>query len=176
MFFDRKPVCFLFCDCLVDDATFYILWHTVANQLADGWYTIHIPYRPFQYFAFLQATTSHDAQSTSRIAVVGHMTWRIEMFKAKIFGQLEEGQPLNPARIMNQFTELEEQKEVAAIFNTHLQYDPSAEDRDKALTDVIKKIRLASIEEEMIHTGDIVRWQELLTQKTKIQKLNIHLS
>ena len=93
-----------------------------------------------------------------------------------LFGQLEEGQPLNPARIMNQFTELEEQKEVAAIFNTHLQYDPSAEDRDKALTDVIKKIRLASIEEEMIHTGDIVRWQELLTQKTKIQKLNIHLS
>ena len=93
-----------------------------------------------------------------------------------LFEQLETGQTLNPARIMNQFTEVEDQKEVAAIFNTHLKYDPSSEDRDKALTDVIKKIRLASIEEEMIHTGDIVRWQELLTQKTKIQKLNIHLT
>ena len=93
-----------------------------------------------------------------------------------LFDQLEGGQPLNPARIMNQFTELEDQKEVAAIFNTHLKYAPSAEDRDKALTDVIKKICLASIEDEMIHTGDIVRWQELLNRKTKIQKLNIHLT
>lgn len=91
-----------------------------------------------------------------------------------LFDQLEQQQPLNPARITNQFSEAEEQKEVAAIFNTHLKYDTTKEDRDKALTDVVKKIKLASIEDEMIHTGDIVRWQKLLTEKNKIQKLNIN--
>lgn len=90
-----------------------------------------------------------------------------------LFEQLEKNE-LNPARITSHFTEAEDQREVAAIFNTHLQYDPSAEKRDKALCDVIKKVKLQSIEEEMIHTTDIVRWQELLSQKNKIQKLKIN--
>lgn len=90
-----------------------------------------------------------------------------------LFEQLEQG-ALNPARITSSFREAEEQREVAEIFNTHLRYAPSEEDRAKALTDVVKKIRLASIEDEMVHTADIVRWQELLTEKNKIQKLNLH--
>lgn len=93
-----------------------------------------------------------------------------------LFDQLEQGQPVSPARIINQFTEAEEQKEVAALFNTHLQYETSPEDRDKALTDVVKKVLLASVEDEMIHTGDIMKWQELLTRKNKIQKLRLHLN
>lgn len=93
-----------------------------------------------------------------------------------LFEQLEQGQEVNPARILDQFTDVEEQKEVAALFHTHLQYETSPEDRDKALTDVIKKILLASIEEEMLHTGDIMKWQELLARKNKIQKLALHLN
>lgn len=89
-----------------------------------------------------------------------------------LFDQLEKGK-VNPAAITTRFTESEDQKEVAAIFNTHLHYEPEEEDRDKALTDVVKKVKLLSIEDEMVHTADIVRWQELLTQKSKIQKLNI---
>ena len=92
-----------------------------------------------------------------------------------LFEQLDQGQAVNPARIVNQFTEVEEQKEVAALFNAHLRYETSPEDRDKALTDVVKKILLSSIEDEMIHTGDIVKWQELLARKNKVQKLNLHL-
>ena len=89
-----------------------------------------------------------------------------------LFDQLDRGQ-LNPAAITTQFTDAGDQSRVAAIFNTHLKYAPEEEDRDKALTDVIKKIKLASIEDEMSHTGDIVRWQELLALKNKVQKLNI---
>ena len=92
-----------------------------------------------------------------------------------LFEQLDQGQAVNPARIVNQFTEVEEQKEVAALFNAHLRYETAPEDRDKALTDVVKKILLSSIEDEMIHTGDIVKWQELLARKNKVQKLNLHL-
>ena len=46
----------------------------------------------------------------------------------------------------------------------------------KALTDVVRKILLTSIEEEMVHTGDIVRWQELLTKKNKVQKMQLHMN
>lgn len=90
-----------------------------------------------------------------------------------LFDQLEKGK-VNPAAITTKFAEPEDQKEVAAIFNTHLSYEPEEEDRDKALTDVVKKVKLSSIEDEMSHTADIVRWQELLTQKSRIQKLEIH--
>jgi len=93
-----------------------------------------------------------------------------------LFDQLEQGQAVNPARIINQFTEAEEQKEVASLFNAHLKYETSPEDRDKALTDVVKKILMTSIEDEMVHTGDIVRWQELLTKKNKVQKLQLHIN
>ncbi|MBQ9155916.1 MAG: DNA primase [Eubacterium sp.] len=91
-----------------------------------------------------------------------------------LFEQLEQGK-ISPAAITSRFTELDDQKQVAAIFNTHLKYAPAREDRSKALTDVVKKIKLASIEDEMIHTSDIVRWQELLAQKNRIQKLNINI-
>ena len=93
-----------------------------------------------------------------------------------LFEQLEQGQAVNPARIINQFTGAEDQKEVAALFNTHLQYETSPEDRDKALTDVVRKVLLASVEDAMVHTGDIMKWQELLARKNKIQKLQFHLN
>ncbi len=89
-----------------------------------------------------------------------------------LFDQLEQGK-VNPAAITTRFTDTEDLKEVAAIFNTHLTFAPGEEDRDKVLTDIVKKIKLASIEDEMIHTADVIRWQELLELKSKIQKLKI---
>ncbi len=93
-----------------------------------------------------------------------------------IFDQLESGQPIQPAGILNRFTDAEEQKEVASLFNARLKYEPDSEQNDKVLTDVVRKVKLASIEEEMSHTNDIVRWQELISQKNKLQKLNIQLN
>ena len=81
---------------------------------------------------------------------------------------------MNPAKIISRFQEEEEQKEIAAIFNTHLKYGLSSEDEDKALSDVVRKVKLASIEDEMVHTSDIMRWQELLSLKNKMQKFSIN--
>ena len=89
-----------------------------------------------------------------------------------LFDQLEQGR-VNPAGITTKFVEPGDQREVAAIFNTHLHYEPGEEERDKALTDIVKKVKLASIEDEMVHTADIVRWQELLAEKSRIQKIRI---
>lgn len=90
-----------------------------------------------------------------------------------LFEQLEQGDKLNPAKILTQFEEEEQQKEVAAIFNARLQYELSADERDKALTDVVRKVKQNSIDDKMNHTSDIMAWQELLAQKNKIQRLNI---
>ena len=63
---------------------------------------------------------------------------------------------VNPAKIISRFQEEEEQKEIAAIFNTHLKYGLSSEDEDKALSDVVRKVKLASIEDEMVHTLSLI--------------------
>ena len=93
-----------------------------------------------------------------------------------LFEQLDNEEKINPAAILSRFTDAEEQKEIAAIFNTHLKYGLSSEDEDKALSDVVRKVKLASIEDEMVHTSDIVRWQELLSLKNKMQKFSISRS
>ena len=38
----------------------------------------------------------------------------------------------------------------------------------------MRKVKLASIEDEMVHTSDIMRWQELLSLKNKMQKFSIN--
>lgn len=134
--------------------------HTRPQRILLTWLTEHP-----EIYPYIRPYVSADVFLTPLYHSVAIM----------LFEQLEQGQPVNPARIINQYTEAEEQKEVAELFNAHLQYETSPEDRDKALTDVVKKILLASIEDEMVHTGDIVRWQELLTRKNKVQKLNLHL-
>ncbi len=92
-----------------------------------------------------------------------------------LFKQLDKGEKVNPARIIDQFSDLEDRERTARIFNAHLQYAPSQEEKSKALTDIVRKIKLASIEEEMTHTSDILRWQELLGMKADIQKLKLTL-
>ena len=90
-----------------------------------------------------------------------------------LFEQLESGEALNPARIINQFVDPEDQQEVAAIFHTHLEYEADPKERGKVLTDVVRKIKQASIAEKMQHSNDIVEYQKLIEEKNKISRLNI---
>ena len=92
-----------------------------------------------------------------------------------VFEQLDRGKEIFPAGILVKFTDPEEKREVAALFNARLEIEPEEEKNDKALTDVVRKVKLASIEDEMTRTGDILRWQELIAQKNRIQKLELHL-
>lgn len=93
-----------------------------------------------------------------------------------VFDALEKGAEINPARIMNQFMEVEEQNQVADIFNARLDYDPEDKDRGKILAELVKKVRLAALEDELAHTTDIMKWQDLLTEKSRIQNLkNINI-
>jgi hypothetical protein len=52
---------------------------------------------------------------------------------------------------------------------------PLPKDNEKVLTDIVKKVKSNSIEEEMNRSTDIVKWQELIQKKAELQRLHISL-
>ncbi|MEE1313029.1 MAG: DNA primase [Lachnospiraceae bacterium] len=92
-----------------------------------------------------------------------------------LFEQYQEDGKVCPARIINQFVDAEEQKQVAGLFNTTLKMAPLPEDNDKAITDIVKKVKISSIESKMSRSEDILEWQQLIKEKADIMKLHISL-
>lgn len=92
-----------------------------------------------------------------------------------LFSQYEEERKVIPAKIMNQYTDPEDQNKIAELFNTKLKMEPSPEDNDKALTDIVRRVKEDSIEQQMNSTSDILKWQELIKEKGRLSKLHISL-
>ena len=92
-----------------------------------------------------------------------------------LFKQYEEEKAVIPGKILNQYTDLEDQKKIAELFNTTLKISPLAEDRDKALNDIVRRVKEDSIEQQMNATNDILRWQDLIKEKANLAKLHISL-
>ncbi|MGN0396096.1 MAG: DNA primase [Coprococcus sp.] len=93
----------------------------------------------------------------------------------KLFEQYNLNGKVEPAVIINIFETLEEQHLVAEMLQTDLRIDMTESEIDAAITDVVRKIKLNSIETELSHTNDIVRMQQLIKDKANISKLNIML-
>lgn len=92
-----------------------------------------------------------------------------------LFKQYEEEKAVIPGKILNQYTDLEDQKKIAELFNTTLKISPSPEDRDKALNDIVRRVKEDSIEQQMNATNDILKWQDLIKEKANLAKLHISL-
>lgn len=92
-----------------------------------------------------------------------------------LFKQYEEEKAVIPGKILNQYTDLEDQKKIAELFNTTLKISPLAKDRDKALNDIVRRVKEDSIEQQMNATNDILRWQDLIKEKANLAKLHISL-
>lgn len=92
-----------------------------------------------------------------------------------LFDQYAREQKVIPAQIMNQYTDLEDQKKIAELFNTMLKQAPSPEDNNKALTDIVRRVKEDSIEQQMNATNDIMKWQELIKEKGSLSKLHISI-
>lgn len=92
-----------------------------------------------------------------------------------LFDQYEKEGKVTPAKIISQFLEPSEQADVAALFNARLKVAPLPKDNEKVITDIVKKVKNHSIEEEMNRSTDIVKWQELIQKKAELQKLHILL-
>ena len=92
-----------------------------------------------------------------------------------LFQQYEEEKAVVPGKILNQYTDLDDQKKIAELFNTTLKISPSQQDRNKALNDIVRRVKEDSIEQQMNATNDILKWQDLIKEKANLAKLHISL-
>ena len=95
-----------------------------------------------------------------------------------LYVQHEQGK-LNPAQIMNHFTDEEEHREVAALFNTRIREIKTAHEQEKALKETIIRVKKNSIEEHSakLDPTDIQGLQKLMEAKRALQDLEkLHIS
>lgn len=98
-----------------------------------------------------------------------------------LFAQYSRGDP-NPAGILNHFTEVEEQKEVAGVLNARLQLESDSE-RQQALKDVIYRMKADSLKNrtENQNPSDFEGLMALMREKKELeafrQEMNgLHIS
>ena len=92
-----------------------------------------------------------------------------------IYEQYNTKGSIAPAAILNRFDDVEEQKRIANIVQTTLEIEPEEHENAKAIEDVVRKVKLGKIDDEMSSTQDIKRLQELIKDKAAIQGLHISL-
>lgn len=129
------------------------------------------------------------------------LTWLIE--NEKIFGQIKkyitpndftkelyktvaellyeqyEARQLNPAKVMNHFTDEEEHREVASLFHTKIQKLNTKSEQEKALKETIIRVKNHSVDEatKNLDPTDILGLQKLMEAKRSLQDLQkLHIS
>lgn len=96
-----------------------------------------------------------------------------EQVAAMVYEQLDTEKSVTPARIVNYFEEAAQQSQVAAIFNMNFQTELSYEDREKAINELVRKIKLYSLEEQGRHAADMNQLQAIMTEKLQLEKVHI---
>ena len=94
---------------------------------------------------------------------------------ALVFEELRATGQVMPARILNQFEDVEEQKTVASLFNTRLKTDDDPAVREKALNETVKRIKKNSLELKSRSVREIADLQKIIKEKAQLQKLYISL-
>lgn len=95
-----------------------------------------------------------------------------------LYQQYAEGD-VNPAKLMNHFTEEGEHKEVASLFHTKIEELTTKEEQEKALQETIVRVKSQSIDEqaEKLEPTDIAGLQKLMEAKKALQDLQkLHIS
>ncbi len=87
---------------------------------------------------------------------------------------IEQGQVV-PAKIINQFESKEEQNEVASLFSTTFQEEMSMLEKEKALNDLVYRIKKYSLDIRSRNVTDIEQMQSLIKEQADLQKLHISL-
>lgn len=89
-----------------------------------------------------------------------------------VFSQYQEGR-LNPAGIVSMFTEEEQQREIAALFNARLKEIVTPAEKEKALWETVIRLKENSINYRSKHLqpSDMEGLQKLIADKKGLQKL-----
>lgn len=94
----------------------------------------------------------------------------------QLFRQYEESGKVNPAIIINQYEDVEEQTKVASILQTTLQLEPLPEDNSMVITEIVRKVKEESIQYQLTHLQDYSKLQDIIRQKGQIPTWNISLT
>ena len=88
-----------------------------------------------------------------------------------LFSQREEGE-VNPARLLNSFTDSEEQREVASLFNATIHLETPKE-QDQAFADTLLRIKTESLAERNRNWNptDMAGFQEIIKAKKELEEL-----
>ena len=95
-----------------------------------------------------------------------------------LYEQYEEGN-LVPAKVMNHFTDEEEHREVASLFNTRIQKLETKAEQEKALKETIIRVKSHSVDEatRKLDPTDIMGLQRIMEAKRYLQDLQkLHIS
>lgn len=97
---------------------------------------------------------------------------------ALLYEQYQQGE-VNPAKIMNQFTDEEEHREVASLFHTRLKEIKTKEEQEKALKETLLRVKSHSIEKsaQELEPTDLAGLQKLMNAKRELLSLKtLHIS
>lgn len=98
---------------------------------------------------------------------------------AKLLYEQYESEDVNPAKILNHFTEEEEHHQVAGLFHTKIQQLKTKEEQEKALQETILKVKEESLEQRSrkLEPTDMAGLQQLMEAKRQLDGLRkLHIS
>ena len=98
---------------------------------------------------------------------------------AELLYQQYENHEVNPAQIMNHFTDEEEHREVASLFHTRIKELTTIQEQEKALKETVIRVKDYSIEEatKNLDPTDMAGLQRLINAKRELQDLKaLHIS
>ena len=94
----------------------------------------------------------------------------------ELFRQYRSTGEVKPAAIVDMFDDVEKQRLVATILQTELPFDITAEEKERAINDIIKKTKLSRIDWELTQcANDMVKFQQLITMKANVSKMHISI-
>jgi len=98
---------------------------------------------------------------------------------AELLYEQYEKHAVNPAKVMNHFTDEEEHRQVASLFHTRIQKLETKAEEEKALKETIIRVKNYSVEHatKMLDPTDIFGLQKIMEAKRALQDLQkLHIS
>lgn len=92
-----------------------------------------------------------------------------------MFEQYDKEGMILPAKIINYFESKEEQTEAASLFSTSLHKDMNKMEREKALNEIVQKIKRASLDYDSSHAANAAQLQAVIKAQAELPKLHISL-
>ncbi len=93
-----------------------------------------------------------------------------------LFDQYRDTGDVNPAALINMSDDVDKQRLIAGMIQTDLKFEPSVDERESAINEVVRKIKLDKIDRELSGCGgDMQKFQQLIMDKANLSKLHISL-